>query len=118
MRIAYLTTDEVNLDLARQLAKAQHITLCHLTPREATPGDLFDAVILDWDYWPVESRAETLAALVDGGANRPVALHSYNLDKAQAEAFPCPCLELNSAASDRQGPVERIAQEQRYQNLL
>src|SRR5262249_32480935 len=87
MRIAYLTTDEVNLDQARHLAKAQRITLCHLTPGEATPGDLFDAVLFDRDYWPMESRAETLATLVAGCGNCPVALHSYNVDQAEEEAL-------------------------------
>jgi len=79
MRFAYLTTDEVNQELAQALAEAHRITLCPLAPREAPPDDQFDAVLIDWDYWPADRRENALLELLASPVSRPVALHGYNV---------------------------------------
>lgn len=87
MRIAYLTTDEVNQDLALSMTEAYGITLCPLSPREAPPDGLFVAVLYDWDYWPADRREQVLVELLTDRPRCPVALHSYNVDPDQAEAL-------------------------------
>jgi hypothetical protein len=87
MRIAYLTTDDVNLDLALELAESQGITLCPRTPRDAAAEAPFDAVLYDWDYWPVELRAPAIAEWHSTGSPCPVAIHSYNLNRGQINAL-------------------------------
>jgi hypothetical protein len=87
MRIAYLTTDEVNRHLAEGMAAACGLTLCPLAPKDPPAGGEFDAVLYDWDYLPARQRHEVLAALLAGRRPRAVALHSYNLEDAQAEAL-------------------------------
>src|SRR5947209_7133634 len=47
MRFAYLTTDEVNEALARDLALACGATLEPLGPRDGLPGPGYDVVLLD-----------------------------------------------------------------------
>ena len=66
MRCAYLTTDEVNNALALEWAATCGIVLFPLTPKEGLPGREYDAVLCDWDFWPVELRREMLADLRTG----------------------------------------------------
>jgi hypothetical protein len=87
MRITYLSTDEVNQNLALELAHRHGIALCPQEPREATPCDSFDAVLYDWDFWPAERKDDLLAELLAGPMAQPVALHRYQVDPAQAEAL-------------------------------
>src|SRR5262249_45660612 len=85
MRIAYLTTDEVNENQALELARRHGINLCPLTPKDGPPDGSFAAVLCDWDSWP--AREATLDALLAGPATRPVALHGYNVGPDQAKAL-------------------------------
>jgi hypothetical protein len=87
MRIAYLTTDEVNKDLALRLAAQWELTLCPLEPRDPPPDGEFDAVLYDWDHWPADRRAEMLTHTAAGPHRPPVALHGYRLGRAQARAL-------------------------------
>jgi hypothetical protein len=87
MRIAYLTTDEVNEQLALQMATECGITLCPLAPKDAPPDGEYDAVLYDWDYLPVEEQREVMAELLSGLLPHAVALHSYNLEDYQVEAL-------------------------------
>jgi hypothetical protein len=84
MRIAFLTTDEVNEALALEMAQACGIDLYPLAPKDGPPDGVYDAVVCDWDSWPAELRKELLAEL-DDLPHRPLAIHSYNLDEKQAE---------------------------------
>jgi hypothetical protein len=77
MRVAYLTTDEVNEAEARQLAEDHDITLCPLAPRDGPPGNEYDAVLYDWDFWPADRRREAMAELL-----------GYNLNEDAAERLP------------------------------
>ena len=87
MRVAYLTTDEVNEQLAQQMAVACGVTLCPLAPKDAPPDGECDAVLYDWDYLPIEWQREVMAELLSSPLPHPVALHGYNLEDGQAEAL-------------------------------
>jgi hypothetical protein len=52
MRIAYLSTDEVNVHLAEAMAAGCGLTLCPLAPKDPPPDEEFDALLYDWDSWP------------------------------------------------------------------
>jgi hypothetical protein len=87
MRVAYLTTDEVNRELALEMADKCGLTLCPLEPRNGPPTKEYDAILYDWDSWPAEQRQETLAALLAGPLPHAVALHGYGLEDDQVETL-------------------------------
>src|SRR5262249_36925950 len=82
MRIAYLSTDEVNRDLADRWAEQRNISL-ELLDGEPIPTDVpLDAVLCDLDHLPVRRPQEALAALLSA-TTCLAALHGYNLDEEQ-----------------------------------
>jgi hypothetical protein len=83
VRVAYLTTDEVNQELALQLAAGLGVDLCVLSPRDPAGLESFAGVLYDLDYLPESRRREILADLLAGPPPCPVAVHSYNLDADQ-----------------------------------
>jgi hypothetical protein len=87
MRIAYLTMDEVNLNLAEEMAAACGLTLCPLSPKDSAPDEEFDAVLYDWDSWPADRKQDVLAQLPAGRRACAVAAHGYNLGDCQAKAL-------------------------------
>ena len=80
MRIAYLTTDEANHDLARRTADGCGANLEVLAQAGPSPEAAYDAVLVDWDYLPDDGRALILAALLAGLWHCPVAVHGYHLE--------------------------------------
>jgi hypothetical protein len=87
MRIAYLTVDEVNEDLALRLAEEYGMTVCPQTLRDPPPDGEFDAVLYDWDSFPRSEQREILARLLEGPLSCPVAAHGYNVPEPQVEAL-------------------------------
>jgi hypothetical protein len=87
MWIAYLTTDEVNLHLAEEMAAACGLTLCPLDPRDPPPAGEFDALLYDWDHWPAPQLREVMAELLGGSLPHAVAVHGYNLGDGRAEGL-------------------------------
>jgi hypothetical protein len=87
MRFAYLTTDEVNEALAMEMAQACGVALETLVPKEGPPDARYEAVLIDWDHWPPERRAEFLAGLCDGPPPWRVAVHGYSLEDGIAETL-------------------------------
>jgi hypothetical protein len=87
MHFGYVTTDDLNLDLATRLAEDCEIELYSLSPQEAVPQESLDAMLYDWDYVPPDLRREVLSRLVTRQFPYPVALHSYNLDAKQVRAL-------------------------------
>jgi len=83
MRIAYLSTDEVNLDLARRWASTCGCEVVPLTPRDPRPNGEYDAAIYDLDFLPPMLRQRVLTDLSRGSWHGPVAVHSYNLGAQQ-----------------------------------
>jgi hypothetical protein len=81
MRCAHLSMDEVNNALALEWAAPCGIELVPLAPKDGLPGREYDAVLCDWDFWPVELRREMLADLSNGPPPCPLAVHGYNLDE-------------------------------------
>jgi hypothetical protein len=93
MRIAYLSTDEVNLHLAEEMAAACGLTLYPLAPKDPPPDETFDAVLCDGDSWLIRQHPEILAQLLAGCRPCVAAIHGYNLTDGQAE-----CLRLHAVA--------------------
>jgi hypothetical protein len=87
MRVAYLTTDEVNEHLAVTMAAACDTQLVPRAPREAPPVEEFDAVLYDWDYLPPEQRQEFRERLRAGHGTGRVIVHGYNLGKKEVAAW-------------------------------
>jgi hypothetical protein len=87
VRIAYLTTDEVNEDLALRLADKCDATLYSVGLRGAPPDGEVDVVLFDWDHLPEDHREKVLARLLKGRRSSALALHSYNLEEAQVQAL-------------------------------
>jgi hypothetical protein len=87
VRIAYVTTDEVNQDLALRLADDFGAELCPLSPKDPPPNGEFDAMVYDLDYLPPEGRRAILAGLLAGPRSCAVAVHSHNLREDQADAL-------------------------------
>jgi hypothetical protein len=85
--LAYLSHDEVNLDLARRLADAAGAVLCPLFVRHKESAASFDAVLCDLDCLPAAERAGTLKALLAGPVTCPVAVHSHSLERAEVQAL-------------------------------
>jgi uncharacterized RDD family membrane protein YckC len=80
MRIAYLTTDEMNHDLARRTADGCEVALEIPALAELIPEGAYDSVLVDWDYLPAGSKPFVLAALFAGYWHGPVAVHGYDLE--------------------------------------
>jgi hypothetical protein len=79
MRIAYLTTDELNRELAARAAKSCGADLDPTRPRtDRTPGPSV-ATIYDLDHLEAEHRQAVLDDLLSGRSPSPAAVHSYDL---------------------------------------
>jgi hypothetical protein len=85
--LAYLSHDEVNLDLAQRLADAAGVQLCPLSVRDSAPAVSCDAVLWDLDGLPHAERAGALKALLAGPLTRPAGMHSYRLEGAEVRAL-------------------------------
>lgn len=79
MRIAYWTTDFVNMNLARQWAEECGASLEQLFVKDRELEKGADAVLYDLDYLPPDNQREILARLTNGRLNHAAAVHSYNL---------------------------------------
>jgi len=78
MRIAYITSDEVNQAWASELAERDGHAL--VPSPVGPPHRQVDAVVYDLDYLPVEVREHLLRVLRSQPPLLPVAVHSYNLE--------------------------------------
>jgi hypothetical protein len=85
--LAYLSHDEVNLDLAQRLADAAGILLRPLFVRDKSSVVSADAVLWDLDCLPSAERAGALKALLAGPLTCPVGVHSYSLEWAKVQAL-------------------------------
>jgi hypothetical protein len=87
MILAYLSHDEVNLDLARRLADAAGVLLRPVSVRDAAPANWCDAILYDLDCLPPPDREATLKALLAGPLTCPVGVHSYRLEWPEVQAL-------------------------------
>jgi hypothetical protein len=96
MRIAYMTTDEVNQALVAQLVTECGAVVCTLVPRDPSPDALFDTVLYDLDNLATDQRFALLERLGRGQPDRPTAVHGYAITVEQAMA-----LNRNGVATSR-----------------
>ena len=87
MRIAYVTTDEVNLSMAARMAATYRAAVCPLSPAVVPPYGQFDGVLYDLDGVPRHRRPAMLAEVLSVAPTRPSAVHGYDLSREQAEAL-------------------------------
>jgi len=87
MRIGYLSLDEVNQSLARQLASKIGVELHSLSFREDEPVGSCDAYLYELDCLTQLDRRELLARIVAGPAQRPAAVHSWNVSPNERRAL-------------------------------
>ena len=116
MRIAYLTTDEVNQELALRLAAGQEAQLEVIWPRDEPPDGRFDAVIYDLDCLPPPLRQQLLTDLAGGRAPPPTGFRG----PTPSFGSEWPALEQNRPAardlgSDRVTIIRRVTASPRGQ---
>ncbi len=87
MRIAYMSTDEVNQALVARMAAECGAIVCTVLPKDPSPEGLFDAVLYDMDNLPTDERSAALERLLRGKPDRPTAVHGYDLTVEQARAL-------------------------------
>ncbi len=87
MRVAYLTTDEVNQEVAKHYAKKVQTNLALVSLQDAPLNGEVDGVIYDLDYLPPARREAILTQLLAGPSALPVAVHSYNLGPEEIKAL-------------------------------
>jgi hypothetical protein len=84
MRIAHITTDEVNQALAVQVARPLGAAVTPLGPDEMSTQGVFDAVLYDLDRLPPDRRQGLLDAIRSATTALPKAVYGYCLSDEQA----------------------------------
>jgi hypothetical protein len=87
MRIAYVTTDEMNYVLASRMARPFDADVLCFHPDQPLWADQVDAVIYDLDRVAATDRSSLLAELLSGRLECPVAVHGYVLAEEDALAL-------------------------------
>ena len=82
--LAYLTTDEVNEATVARMALAYGAIVVPFYPKDAPRSAQFDAVLYDFDCLPTERGRKLLVDLLSAPAEKPVGLHSFNVDEEVA----------------------------------
>jgi len=84
MRIAHITTDEVNQALAVQAARPFGAIVTPLGPEEMSTDVRFDAVLFDLDRVPPERRQTLVDEIRSETTALPMAVYGYCLSEEQA----------------------------------
>jgi hypothetical protein len=87
MRIAYITTEEVNQNLAAGMAGKCGAYVCARLPLVPLPDGQFDAVLYDLDDLQKHKRGEFVALILSSPSNLPRAIHGYAITDEQAKAL-------------------------------
>ena len=85
MRIAYVSTDEVNQDLATRIAAKFGVGVCKRLPKDRKPDDLCDAVLYNLDDVPSAERSALIEGFRCAKPDRPTAVHGYGITDEQAK---------------------------------
>lgn len=85
MRVAYLTTDDVNPALARRWARPLPVRV--VAPRPCAPAPSAVALVIDFDRLPDELRRKWVNAVLLRTEGRPVFVHGHTLPEAVADAL-------------------------------
>jgi hypothetical protein len=83
MRVAYMTTDVVNLDLAYTLAAECDAGLHPLFPKDKSLPEQIAGLVYDLDSLGSQRRREIVEDLLATPLLYPVAVHSYNLEETE-----------------------------------
>ena len=84
MKIAHITTDEVNQALAVQAARPLGVTMTPLDPEELPTDVPFDAVLYDLDRVPPDRRQTLVDEIRSETTVLPLAVYGYCLSEEQA----------------------------------
>jgi hypothetical protein len=84
MRIAHVTTDEVNLALAVQVANRLGATITALSTDHLATRELFDAVLYDLDRVSPSRRQALLDEIRSEKTGVPIGIYGYCLSEDQA----------------------------------
>jgi len=87
MLVAYVTADEVNQYVARQMADVRGVALHALSFQDPRPDGRYRAVLYDLDSLSAEARPDLLAELVCHPLPWPAAVHSRNLEERHVAAL-------------------------------
>jgi hypothetical protein len=87
MRIAYVTNDEVNQNLAAGIAAKCGADICARPPQEPLPDGQFDAALYDLDDVQKPRRDEFVALILSSPSPCPRAVHGYDITDEQAKAL-------------------------------
>jgi hypothetical protein len=87
MRVAYVSTDEVNICLAAEYGARGGVVVIQTRPHSAVSCADCDAAVYDLDFLPTEQARALLDRLLAGDIPVPAAVHSYNLDERQVKAL-------------------------------
>ena len=83
MRIAYVSTDEVNQSLAERMAAKCGAVICKLLSGDPPPDGLFDAILYNLDDVPQAERSAVLERLRGDKPDHPTAVHGYDITDEQ-----------------------------------
>ncbi len=84
MRIAYVSTDEVNQNLVERIAAECGVVLCKQLPEDSSRDGLCDAVLYNLDDLPRAERSALLEGFRGGKPVHPTAVHGYDITDEQA----------------------------------
>jgi hypothetical protein len=87
MRIAYLTNDEVNQNLAAGMAADCGADICARPPQDLLDDGQFDAALYDLDDVQKHRRGEFVALILSSPSTCPRAVHGYDITDEQAKAL-------------------------------
>jgi hypothetical protein len=87
VRIAYITDDDVNDALAREMAQECGATLIRTLPGGVPLNNRNTCILYDLDHMPFTQMNAIWESLISQAPHVPVAIHSYNLDEEQMESL-------------------------------
>ena len=87
MRITYVSTDEVNQDLADADRREVRRGICKRLPKDRKPDDLCDAILYNLDDVPRAERSALIERFRRGKPDRPTAVHGYDITDEQARTL-------------------------------
>jgi hypothetical protein len=87
MRIAYMTTDEVNQTLAAKMAAECETDLYVRLPLDPPPDGQIDAELYDLDHPQKHRRGDIVALILRSPSTRHIAVHGYDVSDEQVKAL-------------------------------
>jgi hypothetical protein len=105
MKLAYLSTDELNRELVRGWAGRQGVGVTCPVRVDQAPEEAFDAVLLDLDHLPADRLADLLDRLSATRRFCLVAAHGYGTSRPDLGGRPVAVHERLRRGSSATSPV-------------